>query len=373
MRLEERLVLSAVAVVQPHAKKAAKAKGIAEQLKKARDLGTQGISPETLRAGGAVQGAKKSIYYRVQVGSTQVFTAATSTLKGNANLKLYDASGNLLASSSAPGKARDVVSATLAPGTYFLGVSGAGRGKTKYQLSTAAGGVAGTANTNNTGKGTTTDDGNGNPSGGSTPNKPPVVTDPAAYLHGTYVGTAKTTMNLLDPIYYTVTETGSIESSSTVLIRSPIVAQNAKQVESNPINLTITPTQASTQGKPGDLYIYSAGISLEGSLTKELMVEYLTVQLTNKGFEALLTDSQKDLAMAANQIFAPGYLVPSRPNLGIYNGFYTYYDARYGSGYQMGLTAEYASGQLTIKISGLAVMGANLAQFITTIVADRST
>ena len=99
------------------------------------DLGTLGRKQKQ-RTNGTLGGEAGEVYYRFTTTEAMKLNAALSGLKGNADLELMDAVGNVLVSSAKPKTKSERVTNTLAAGTYVLRVRWADTKATpfKFQL-----------------------------------------------------------------------------------------------------------------------------------------------------------------------------------------------------------------------------------------------
>ena len=104
------------------------------------DLGvlTQDISVVDDIGGGRGTRRDQRDYYRFVLGEKNDITIALNGLLRDANLSLYDISGELFLESSNSGRANEAIEATLDAGAYYLEVSPYGSNQTGYSLNLSA-------------------------------------------------------------------------------------------------------------------------------------------------------------------------------------------------------------------------------------------
>ena len=85
---------------------------------------------------GMIGGKHKSELFQFSLANRSSVAFALTQLKADANLQLLSTDRTQLAASAKPGKQSEQVALTLAPGTYYLRVSGGGKAGTRYTLTT---------------------------------------------------------------------------------------------------------------------------------------------------------------------------------------------------------------------------------------------
>ncbi|MDX2213432.1 MAG: T9SS type A sorting domain-containing protein [Oculatellaceae cyanobacterium bins.114] len=87
-----------------------------------------------------IGGSDRNDYFRLNLSDRRSYNFFLSPFTADANLQLLTASGQVIQQSSHPGKSRESINTLLNPGTYFIRVVSAGRGraKTRYLLGVSA-------------------------------------------------------------------------------------------------------------------------------------------------------------------------------------------------------------------------------------------
>ncbi|QLE55646.1 pre-peptidase C-terminal domain-containing protein [Nostoc sp. TCL26-01] len=106
---------------------------------KALQLDTAQVIPNLNNANliGTVSNTDNSDYYRFQLTGNNTVTFNLSGLSSNADLHLYNSSGEAIASSTQTGVNGETISRTLPAGTYYLHVNKPDSGSTGYTLQTS--------------------------------------------------------------------------------------------------------------------------------------------------------------------------------------------------------------------------------------------
>jgi hypothetical protein len=194
----------------------------------------------------------------------------------------------------------------------------------------------------------------------------------AVITRGAYRGTARVTVNFINANTFQPFAQEVYSRRTLVRIAVRDRALRAGQIEANPFNLLVTPAGATGTGVNGDVWLESAGVSFRGSPTRELLLQYWRIRLTADGFRGRLTNTHAELAASAQQVWAPAFMVPGRPEFGFITSPYGLYDARYGVDFQGRIRGTVAGRSLRIVYSGWgSANGTSLAAFRVVINARR--
>ena len=172
-----------------------------------------------------------------------------------------------------------------------------------------------------------------------------------------YLGTAKTQAQSVDVFQRPIVQ--QYQRQVLITISAPLQAQVAKQVENNPFHIRLEPSSAAAFQEEGQYSILSAGISFQGSLSSELLVQYWTLTRNGTAIGGSLVNPQNALAVSANLINLP-YALPG----GIFTPFV------YAMAQGTSFTGTMTDQEIRIQVQGNAIDGAH--PFVSEVVAVRT-
>ncbi|MEM9923685.1 MAG: S8 family serine peptidase [Cyanobacteria bacterium P01_D01_bin.50] len=96
------------------------------------------LKPRTKSVRDWVGGLDKKDYYKFNLNQNSNLNVAVDGLSGDADLRLLNSKGNILASSVNPGSLNEVIAQTVGAGTYYIEVSSHNSSETYYKLKFSA-------------------------------------------------------------------------------------------------------------------------------------------------------------------------------------------------------------------------------------------
>ncbi len=163
----------------------------------------------------------------------------------------------------------------------------------------------------------------------------------AAATTGTYRGLSTTHVYYYSFSLRKFTSVRTYSSTAVVSIGSP--KTQGVQHENNPFSLVVSSAAPLAGG----------ALTLDSASTGNFLLQYWKFSNTSSGFTGRLTNDGSDYGLnVMNAVNAWGDLVPGSPSLGGSITSFTFYDARYGAGYQTALTASNSGKKLSMQITG---------------------